>query len=302
MSARRHWGAYADPMSRGPSLARTHRTGPVCVLVLASCVLAGVSRMTLPPAPPAVAAPRPAATPVPTPTRTVATIPPAVPAPHDLPVIDYRHVPGGFPADPEQGSTAGITEAVRPPRRLALYDRPGGRPRAFLPRSILSVPVTAPIVARRPGWAAVLLPSVNRRIGWLPTRGWTARPLHDQVIVRLSTRSLEWLRDGRPRGSWTVAIGASRTPTPLGRTFVLGRTGTRGSHYGGVDALVLGAVPDDREAVAPGLKDAHTGIHSWYRTSVFGHDISNGCLRVPRAGQEILLHNLAPGTPVVVLS
>ena len=284
---------------------RTHRTVPVCLVVLAGCVLAAVSRATTPPSPPAVAAPLPpaaAAVAAPAPTRTAEPIPLAVPAPRDLPVITYRHVPHGFPADPRPASTVAVTEALHPPKRLALYDRPGGRPRAFLPRSILGVPVTVPIVARRPGWAAVLVPSVNRRIGWLPARGWTARPVHDQVVVRLGERSLEWLRDGRTRGSWIVAVGARRTPTPLGRTFVFGRTATRGTHYAGVDALVLGAVPDDRDAVAPGLRDAHTGIHGWYRPSVFGHDVSNGCVRMPRAAQEILLHNLAPGTPVTVLA
>jgi hypothetical protein len=288
-------------MSRAPSVARTRRTGPVCVLVLASCVLAGVTETTAPApaAPPAVRVAR--AEPSPAPTHTVATIPPAAPAPRDLPVITYRHVPGGFPADPEPFSMAAVTEAVHPPRRLAVYDRPGGRPRAFLPRDIRGVPVTVPIVERRPGWAAVLLPSVNRRIGWLPAKGWTAHALRDHVVVRRGAHSLEWLRDGVRRGKWTVAVGSRRTPTPLGRTFVFGRTGTVGDHYAGVDALVLGAVPDDREAVAPGLRDAHTGIHGWYRSSAFGRSISNGCVRMPRDGQETLLRNLAPGTLVTVV-
>jgi hypothetical protein len=50
---------------------------------------------------------------------------------------------------------------------------PGGRPRAWLPRSISGLPITVPIVERRPGWVAVLLPSINRRVGWLTTAGWT---------------------------------------------------------------------------------------------------------------------------------
>jgi L,D-transpeptidase-like protein len=283
------------------SRARTRRTGPLCVLAIAACLLGGVTETANPTAPPAVAKPRAVPTSA-APTPPEVTIPPAAPAPRDLPVITYLHVPAGFPADPGQHSTAAVTEAVHPPHKLALYDRPGGNPRAYLPREIRGVPVTVPIVARRPGWAAVLLPSVNRRIGWLPARGWTPQLLHDHVVVRVGVRKLEWLRDGVRHGTWTVAVGTERTPTPLGRTFVLGRTGTRGSHYGGVDALVLGAVPDDRDAVAPGLRDAHTGIHAWYNPSAFGRNVSNGCVRMPRAAQEILLHNLTPGTLVTVLS
>lgn len=289
-------------MSRGLSVARTRRTGPVWVLAVASVVVVGVYRVVAPPeaapvaAPSSLPAPSASVTPEPVP-----TIPAAASAPNDLPVITYLRVPSGFPADPEQHATAPIAEAFHPSRRLALYDRPGGRPLAFLPPTIRGVPVTVPIAARKPGWAAVLLPSVNRRIGWLPAHGWVAHPLHDLVLVRLSTHKLVWLRDGVPQGGWIVAVGSKVTPTPLGRTFVLGRTGTRGTHYGGVDALVLGAVPDDRNALAPGLQDAHTGIHAWYRPSVFGRSVSNGCVRMPKAAQEILLRNLTPGTPVIVI-
>ena len=43
-----HGGTYGERMRRGPSLARTRRAVPVSVLVLASCVLAGVDTGTVP--------------------------------------------------------------------------------------------------------------------------------------------------------------------------------------------------------------------------------------------------------------
>ena len=265
----------------------------MCVLALSFLVIAGLNRATAaPPAkpvPPAIA--RIGAKPVVKPR----------PAPGDLPVITYRHVPAGFPADPDPAGTAPITEGLHPARRLPLYDAPGGMPRAFLPPGIRGVEVTVPIVERQPGWVAVLLPSINRHVGWLPATGWRERPLRDRLVVRLARHELTWLRDGVRRESWTVATGSDRTPTPLGRTFVLGRTGTEGSVYGGLDALVLGAVPDDRDAVAPGLRDAHTGIHGWHDAAAFGRSVSNGCVRVPRDAQRTLLDHIGPGTPVVVL-
>lgn len=278
------------------SLARTRRTAPVCVLVLSFCVIAGLNDA------PRASRARP---PVPAVARIAAEpatgVAPIKAPPRDLPVISYRHVPGGFPADPGPADTAPITEGLHPIGKLALYDAPGGDPRAFLPPDILGVEVTVPIVERQPGWVAVLLPSINRRIGWLPATGWRAQPLRDQLVVRVERHELTWLHDGVRRKSWTVATGSDRTPTPPGRTFVLGRTDTEGSAYGGLDALVLGAVPDDRDAVAPGLRDAHTGIHSWYDASAFGRSVSNGCVRVPRNGQRTLLDHIGPGTPVVVL-
>ena len=227
--------------------------------------------------------------------------PRAVPAPDGLPKIDYWTSPRGFPADPAPTSLASVTEGLHPRRKLAVYDAPGGRPRAVLPRSISGLPVTVPIVGRRAGWVAVLLPSVNRRIGWLPTTGWSPRPLPDQLVLDLSAHRLTWSRDGRRRAAWTVAVGSRRTPTPHGRTFVLGRTGTVGSVYAGLDALVLGAVPEDRDALAPSLREGHTGIHAWTQSSALGRSISNGCLRLPPDAQRTLLHHIAPGTTVHVV-
>lgn len=233
------------------------------------------------------------------PTRAPAP-PPAAAAPADLPVIDYWSVPAGFPADPGSRSTGAVTESLHPAGPLAAYDAPGGRPRAFLPATIGGVPVIVPIVARRTGWVAVLLPSVNRRTAWLPARGWSGRPLRDQLVVRRRTHRLTWFRDGVRRQSWTVSVGAASTPTPLGRTFVLGTTTPKGAVYAGLDALVLGSVPDERRSVAAGLRGAHTGIHSWYRADAFGRSVSNGCIRVPRAAQRTLLKNIASGTTVIV--
>ena len=270
-----------------------------CLLVLAllAAALAGGPE---PARPPDAAAVRAAPTPARPPERPHLP-PPAAAAPADLPVIDYRSAPRGFPADPAPRSTAVLTLGLHPTTELAVYDRPGGRPRAFLPRSIGGLPVVVPIVRRSTGWVAVLLPSVNRRMGWLPATGWTRRPLRDQLVVRRRTHELTWIRDGTPAGRWTVAVGRAATPTPPGRTFVLGRTAAHGAVYGGLDALALGSVPDDRRALSPGLRGAHTGIHSWYRDDAFGRHATNGCIRVPKPGQRALLRDIAPGTAVVVL-
>jgi len=223
--------------------------------------------------------------------------------PADLPVISYYKVPKGFPADQASASTTPLTEGVRPDDKVAVYDAPGGRPKAYLPAVISGVDVTVPVVGRDQGWTAVLLPSVDRTIGWLaPGHGYSTAELHDQLIVERSDHRLTWLRNGVQKASWTVATGATQTPTPLGRTFVLGRTVTDGAEYAGLDALVLGAVPEQKEALAPGLRDGHTAIHSWYRSSAFGHDVSNGCIRVPKTGQRQLLDEIPSGTGVSIVA
>ncbi|SDT44706.1 L,D-transpeptidase [Actinoplanes derwentensis] len=220
--------------------------------------------------------------------------------PADLPVVAYAKGPRGLPDDPAPESVVPITEAMRPATKTALYDAPGGEPLAFLPPRISGLATVVPIVARANGWAAVLVPATNRKVGWVPTAGWQAETLRDQLMVDLSERSLIWLRAGEEQARWSVAIGTKRTPTPLGRTYVMGITGTSGAAFAGLDALVLGSVPEDPEKMAASLQKAHTGIHAWSNSAVFGRNVSNGCVRMPPKAQRKLLDQVAPGTPVVV--
>ncbi|MEV4756413.1 L,D-transpeptidase family protein [Micromonospora sp. NPDC049559] len=226
---------------------------------------------------------------------------PAAQPPPGLPVIGYGPAPTGFPADPAPLATNRLTEGLHPTRRIALYDAPGGRPRAFLASTISGVKVTLPIVDRRSGWVAVLLPSANRRMGWVPPGSWTTELLRDQLVVVRRTHRLTWLRDGAPVRSWPVALGRPSTPTPLGRTFILGRSTLAGRVYAGTDVFALGAVPDNLGSVKTALRGAHIGLHTWYNDRDLGRNTTNGCIRLTRSAQRLLLAELLPGTPLVVL-
>lgn len=236
-----------------------------------------------------------------TPTEsTPEAVPPAAAPAAGLPTITYTQAATGFPADPEPSSTVPLAEGLHPTAKIVAYDAPGGTPRAYLTADISGVHLTMPIVAKRAGWVAVLLPSINRSIGWLPAGKWVTEPLRDQLIVRRGAFTLTWVRDGVTQQTWTVTVGAPATPTPLGRTFVIGRSRLESKVYAGLDVLALGAVPDNPGAVATGLQDAHTGIHAWYRNE-FGYRKSNGCVRMPPAAQKVLLEQVVAGTSVVVL-
>jgi hypothetical protein len=263
--------------------------------------IAGAAALAAPAEAPNVARASAAPTPPGPAPKVAESVPPAAAAPAGLPVIDYWRAPRGLPADPAPLSTAAITEGLRPTARRVVYDAPGGTPRAFLPSSISGLPVTVPIVERRAGWVAVLLPSINRKVGWLTARGWVSRPLRDQLVLRRRTHELTWSRAGVRQNTWTVATGAPATATPLGRTFVMGRTATSGAVYAGLDALALGSVPENRDSLPTGLRAAHTGIHGWYNTTAFGRSISNGCIRVPKSGQRALLKNIGAGTVLTVI-
>ncbi|MEU9508462.1 L,D-transpeptidase [Micromonospora sp. NPDC048170] len=249
-----------------------------------------------PTAPPVVGPPAPTRA-APTPER----VPVATPAPDDLPVVDYGPAPTGFPADPDTLDTTPLTEGLHPTRRIAAYTAPGGQPLAFLDPTISGVELTMPIAQRRSGWTAVLLPSANRTLAWLPPGGHTTVALPDQIVVERKPHRLTWYRAGRAVDSWQISLGQRGQETPLGRTFVLGRTLPPQSVYGGVDIFALGSVPDDPEAVPASLRGAHIGIHSWYHDGELGQKTTNGCIRLTKSGQRKLLAEVRPGTEVVVV-
>jgi hypothetical protein len=226
---------------------------------------------------------------------------PAAPPPAGLPVVDYGAAPGGFPADPQPLSTEPLVEGLHPARTVAAYDAPGGQPRALLAPTISGVQVTMPIVQRRAGWVAVLLPSANRTIAWVPPGGWTSVMLRDRLVVERASHTLTWYRGDVTQQSWSVTLGTDATPTPLGRTFVLGRSTLAGAVYAGTDVFALAAVPDEPGAVPTGLRGAHIGLHTWYNDWTLGKNATDGCIRLTRTGQQLLLQEIAPGTPVIVV-
>ncbi|GIJ78557.1 L,D-transpeptidase catalytic domain [Micromonospora phaseoli] len=228
-------------------------------------------------------------------------VPSAAPAPDGLPEIDYDPAPAGFPDDPDALDTAPLTRGLHPTRKLAAYDAPGGRPLAFLMPSISEVELTVPIANRESGWTAVLLPSANRKLAWLPPGGFRTVELRDQIVVERVPFRLTWYRNGTAQRSWQVSLGQRGQETPLGRTFVLGRTPPPESVYGGVDIFALGSVPDDPDSVPASLRGAHIGVHTWYNDDELGQQTTNGCIRLTASGQRLLLEEVRPGTPVVVV-
>ncbi|MEV5766046.1 L,D-transpeptidase [Micromonospora sp. NPDC052213] len=254
-----------------------------------------------PSAPPVVAPPTPTAAAPSSASPTPERVPVAAPAPDDLPVVDYGPAPTGFPADPDTLDTAPLAEGLHPTREIAAYTAPGGRPLAFLAPTINGVELTMPIAQRRAGWTAVLLPSANRTLAWLPPGGFTTVPLRDQIVIERKPHRLTWYRAGQAVQSWEVSLGQRGQETPLGRTFILGRTPPPQDVYGGVDIFALGAVPDDPESVPASLRGAHIGIHSWYHDGELGMKTTNGCIRLTKSGQRKLLAEVRPGTEVVVV-
>lgn len=198
------------------------------------------------------------------------------------------------PLDRSMAETEG--DVVRPTTTLAVYATPGKRPFAKVPPQQFQ-DTWLPVVGREDGWVKVLLPSrPNGASGWLrESRVETARSPY-VVRVHLASRTIDIVYDGSTLGTWPVAIGEPSTPTPPGRTFLLGSVIDDDQSYSPI-ILPLGSHSDTLDSYGGG--PGTVALHGWPDESVFGTAASHGCIRVPAEALD-LLTQVPLGTLVIV--
>jgi lipoprotein-anchoring transpeptidase ErfK/SrfK len=170
---------------------------------------------------------------------------------------------------------------------------------AVLPVTELGSPTWVPVVQSVPGWDRILLPTrPDRSTGWVYLSNglqtaWTAY----RVEISLASYRLTVTDEGRSLGTWTVAIGATGTPTPAGRTFILASVSPVHPTYSPL-ILPLGTHSDTLDTFGGG--PGTVGLHGWPDPSVFGHPVSHGCVRVPAAALRVL-SRVPLGSAVVIV-
>jgi lipoprotein-anchoring transpeptidase ErfK/SrfK len=229
--------------------------------------------------------------------RQTARSQPAV-APVRVPAAELARLPRATtftrilaaPADQDPFAVTGGL-VVHPLAPAVLYAGPGRQPIAVLPATELGGPTWVPVVQARPGWDRVLLPSrPNRTTGWIFTTGTESSRLEIRrstylIRIQVGARRLSVDDGGRSLGTWTVAVGAPRTPTPTGRTFLLASLAPPHPTY---SPLILPLGLHSNALSTFGGGPGTVGLHGWPDRSVFGHAVSNGCVRVPVTALRVL--------------
>lgn len=178
-------------------------------------------------------------------------------------------------SDPQR-TTQG--DVVHPERTLPLFTRPAGRPFAKVAPKQMGA-TWLPVVERRNGWLKVLLPSrPNGSVGWIQADQVKQARTPYLIRVHVGSRELELFKDDSPVGSWPVAVGAPGTPTPTGRTFLLGSIVDDNASFSPV-ILPLGTHSKTLDTYGGG--PGTVALHGWPDTTVFGNAVSHGCIRVP---------------------
>ncbi len=193
-----------------------------------------------------------------------------------------------------QATTDGLV--VRPLRVLPVFNKPAGRAFAKMPAKQFG-DTWLPVIDRQAGWVRVLLPSrPNGATGWLRKSGVELRTSPYLVRVHLGSRTIDIDYEGGSLGTWPVAVGKTATPTPTGRTFLLGSVVDDAQSYSPV-ILPLGSHSDTLDSYGGG--PGTVALHGWPDDSVFGSAVSHGCIRVPAAALNRLTQ-VPLGTLVIV--
>lgn len=192
------------------------------------------------------------------------------------------------------GGTDGLV--VHPRTETALYSAPDGDAFAKIAPTQFG-PTWLPVVEKADGWLRVLLPSKpNRSTGWVQDEGLDRASSSYLIRVHTGSRTIELFQRNKRLGRWKAGVGAKKTPTPPGRTFLLGSIiDTKRSASPIVLPLGAHSPTLDTFGGGPGT----VAIHGWPRPDVFGAAISAGCVRVPKTALS-RLQQVPLGTLVLI--
>ena len=235
-------------------------------------------------------------------TSPVATKPQAQTAPKPEPKpAAHCSVTAERPLTSARASYAGYA-----PRGAVAYRTPGGAVLARFGRlNVNGYPTYFGVLGKRVGadcrplWYRVQLPiRPNGAVGWVHASSIELQRVDLRIEVDVSQRRLSLFRSGRNVLDATVAVGASATPTPIGRFYVNQEL-----------------VPDDSDgpfgpgaigisAFSPVLTGWAQGgpvaIHGTNEPWSIGQAVSNGCIRLPNDTLTRLFKIVPPGTQVII--
>lgn len=212
-----------------------------------------------------------------------------------LPLADTYGVVEGAPMDagPDVATDGRV---VHPERRTPVHDAPDGTPIARVEPTQFG-DVWFPVIAEQGEWVQILLPSKPfGATGWVRSADLQQATTPFRVEVHLGSMTMELLREESVVGEWTIGIGAPDTPTPTGRTFLLGAFEDAAQDFSPV-ILPLGAHSPTLDSFGGG--PGTVAIHTWPTDDGFGTASSNGCIRVPQDALDELVE-VPLGTLVLI--
>jgi hypothetical protein len=200
----------------------------------------------------------------------------------------------------------GVAWAAVVTRPVTAFREPGRGPIAhFGLRNVNGVDTVFGVLAQqvdsacRATWLHVQLPlRPNGITGWVRADHVARLQVRTRIVVDLSRRLVSFYKDGRLVLRTPAAIGASATPTPLGRYYVNQRlipddpSGPYGPGAIGISAF--------SPVLTGWAQGGPVAIHGTNEPWSIGRAVSNGCIRIPNAADRKMFWAMPAGTPVLI--
>ena len=122
--------------------------------------------------------------------------------------------------------------------------------------------------------------------------------MRTEIRVKLSTRTLGLYRNARLVRSFTVAVGATSTPTPAGRYAVAEKL--PGPRLGAVYGCCILGLTAHQPRMPAGSNPNYSYMIAIHGGSGLGDAVSLGCLHMAEAALHYLMRAVPLGTPVVI--
>jgi lipoprotein-anchoring transpeptidase ErfK/SrfK len=200
---------------------------------------------------------------------------------------------------PKPGHPFGVLVGWARVSSLPISAAAGGRPSQSLPNpNNLGAPLAVLVNELHGKWAQVYLPErPNESLGWTPASDLSMQWNPERIVVSLSKRHLELLRDGRVVFQATAAVGNPESPTPTGFFYVTEvlKLTDPGDVYGPY-ALGLSGFSNTYYSFDGG--PGQIAIHGTNEPSVIGQYASHGCVRLDNPDITTLSTQVEAGTPV----
>jgi hypothetical protein len=148
-------------------------------------------------------------------------------------------------------------------------------------------------------WLHVELPlRPNGITGWVLAANVHRMRVDTRISVDVSEKKVRLFRNGKLILSSVAAVGASATPTPLGRYYVNQRLipSDPGGPFG-PGAVGISAFSPVLTGWAQG---GPVAIHGTNEPWSIGHAVSNGCIRLPNTVARRVFRLAVAGTPVLI--
>jgi hypothetical protein len=228
---------------------------------------------------------------------------PAPPHAHPVRSVPARCTTAAVPLGTSRAAYAALV-----PRLAVAHSAPGGGPIVgrFGHLDVNRFPTILGVIGMRtsrgcqPAWYRVQLPVLpNGTTGWVPARAVQLFRVRSRIVIGLSTRRLRLYRSGRLVLETTVAVGAPKTPTPVGSFFVNERYILE-SDDGPFGPYALGISAHSDALAKVWVQNGPIALHGTNEPWTIGQAASHGCIRIRNDVIRRLFALTPAGTPVIV--